>query len=59
MPKVAQYIAARGGGYVEVWDASAVPASLRPQRKRYEYKEHLRMMLGNITYWGEAEEFSP
>ena len=26
---------------------------------KYQYKEHIRNIMGNVTYWGGTESFSP
>lgn len=41
------FIDLRGGGYVKVDGTSG------------EYYEHLPVLLGPITYWGQAEHFEP
>jgi len=53
------FIEPGGAGYVEVFDNHVVPKSMRPPGKRFFYKEHLRLMLVNITYWGQSNEFNP
>jgi hypothetical protein len=53
------FIEPGGAGYIEVFDTTYLPKSAQPEGKRYFYKEHLRNLLTNITYWGQADEFNP
>ena len=53
------FIDPNGSGYIEVFDNNVLPESRQPGGKRYSYKEHLRLLLENYTYWGQADEFYP
>jgi hypothetical protein len=51
------------GGYVKVFDRQKwvpmSPKSTRTPGPRYEYMEHLTLLLGSITYWGATDTFEP
>lgn len=51
------FIDPRGGGYVKIFDADTLPASVRDPGPRFHYMEHLTLWLGTITYWGTADQF--
>ena len=56
------FIDPHGGGYVKVFDREKVPNSPKSTRTtgpRYEYMEHLTLLLGSITYWGATDTFEP
>jgi hypothetical protein len=53
------FIDPRGGGYVKVLDTLKLPKSTRTPGPRYEYMEHLSLLLGTITYWGATDVFEP
>src|SRR5215510_14570129 len=56
------FIDPHGGGYVKVFDREKVPNSSKSTRTtgpRYEYMEHLTLLLGRITYWGATDTFEP
>ncbi len=54
------FVEPNGSGYVEVVDQNDLPEMLRDKtRPRFLYKEHIRSMLANITYWGSADAFTP
>lgn len=51
------FIDPRGGGYVKVFDADTLPASMRDPGPRFRYMEHLTLGLSTITYWGMVDQF--
>jgi hypothetical protein len=53
------FIDPRGGGYIKVFDTFSLPKSIRTPGPRYEYMEHLSLLLGTITYWGATDLFEP
>ena len=54
------FVEAGGAGYIEVIDQNALPEAMRAKDKPLVlYKEHIRSMLANITYWGGADAFAP
>ena len=56
------FIDPTGGGYVKVLDTFKIPKfpkSTRTPGPRYEYMEHVGLLLGTITYWGATDVFEP
>jgi len=53
------FIAPGGAGYVKVLDTRLLPESMRSSGPRFQYMEHLSIMLGTITYWGTSDKFAP
>lgn len=53
------FIEMSGAGYITVFDQSVLPDNLRKPGADIQYKEHIRAFMGDITYWGKADEFSP
>jgi hypothetical protein len=53
------FIDPRGGGYVKVLDTLKLPKSISTPGPRYEYMEHVSLLLGTITYWGATDVFEP
>lgn len=53
------FISRSGSGYIEIFDTNYFPENDRRPNARYKYKEHIRSALGNITYWGVTNNFSP
>jgi hypothetical protein len=53
------FISREGTGYVKVLDSHLLPTSMRPAGPRFQYMEHLPIMLGTITYWGASDKFDP
>ena len=56
------FIDPTGGGYVKVLDTFKIPKfpkSTRTPGPRYEYMEHVSLLLGTITYWGATDVFEP
>jgi hypothetical protein len=53
------FIDPRGSGYVKVLDTLNLPKSTHTPGPRYEYMEHLTLLLGSITYWGATDTFDP
>jgi len=56
------FIDPHGGGYVKVLDTHKLlksPKSTRTPGPRYEYMEHVSLLLGTITYWGATDTFEP
>src|SRR5262249_45448167 len=56
------FIDPHGGGYVKVFDREKVPKSSKSTPTpgpRYEYMEHVTLLLGSITYWGATDAFEP
>jgi hypothetical protein len=53
------FIDPRGSGYVKVLDTLTLPKSISTAGPRYEYMEHVSLLLGTITYWGATDVFEP
>jgi hypothetical protein len=49
------FIEPGGSGYVKVFDSHSMPTDLRPKGPRYQYMEHVTIMLYSITYWGSTD----
>ncbi len=47
-----------GAGYITIYDENLISGK-KNNKKSLEYKEHIRNFNSNITYWGNAEVFSP
>ena len=53
------FVDIKGGGYIEIYDQSGDSDLLRESGLPVLYKEHVRLYMGNITYWGGANLFFP
>lgn len=53
------FISPEGTGYVKVLDSHLLQASTRPSGPRFQYMEHLPIMLSTITYWGAGDRRDP
>lgn len=49
------FIAPGGAGYVKVLDTHLLPKDAWKPGPRYQYIEHVGLMLGTLTYWGSSE----
>jgi hypothetical protein len=50
------FVEPNGAGYVVILDTHALPDSLRASGPRYWFMEHVRDVLGTITYWGACND---
>jgi hypothetical protein len=53
------FVSKSGNGYIEIFDTSYLPEQAGTPSVRFIYKEHIRNSLGNLTYWGTTDSFSP
>jgi hypothetical protein len=51
------FIEPGGAGYIKVFDTHYASADPQTKGPRYQFMEHVTLMLNSITYWGTTNRF--
>lgn len=49
------FIAPNGAGYIKIFDQAFIPESMREPGSRYQFYEHMNLMMATFTYFGSAD----